>query len=126
LPFSGLVLETVGRLPRDATVIAILGDVPIETALTLGTLRRRGFAVTAVCVAFDPHQFQKCYGRLVAEGIRDIRHLKTELGLQTLCGRQMVGGSSYYWDEAGEGPSAVEGPSWMSQTPFEIGNAEEG
>lgn len=125
LPFAALVLEAVGRLPRDATVIAVLGDVPIETALVLGTLRRRGFAVTAVLVAFDPHQFPRAYGRLVAEGIRDIRHLKGEPGLQTLCGRQMVGGSSYYWDEAGEGPGEGEGPGWAQQTPFEIGNTED-
>src|SRR5438128_5482470 len=48
LSFAHLVLETAGRLPRDATVVALLPHVPIETALALGNLQRRGFAVTAV------------------------------------------------------------------------------
>src|SRR5262249_1703338 len=45
LAFSELVFETTSRMPRDATVVAILADVPAETALALGSLRRRGYAV---------------------------------------------------------------------------------
>ena len=40
-------------MPRDATVIAILPRVPVETAVALGTLRRQGFAVTAILIGLD-------------------------------------------------------------------------
>src|SRR5205807_7161403 len=47
MTLAGLIIETAGRLPRDATVVAILGDVSVEAAAALGTLRRAGFALTA-------------------------------------------------------------------------------
>jgi uncharacterized protein (DUF58 family) len=50
LTFPQLVVETASRLPRDATVVAILPDVPEETAFALSTLRRRGHAVSALLV----------------------------------------------------------------------------
>src|SRR5207245_1699449 len=84
-----LVLETVSRLPRDATVIALLPDVPVESALSLGNLRRRGYAVTAVLIALEEEQLEKAYGRLVAEGIRDVRHLRDEAELPDLCQQQV-------------------------------------
>src|SRR6185437_13283705 len=48
LSFAQLVVETTSRLPRDATVVAVLAAVSPETALALGSLRRRGHAVVAV------------------------------------------------------------------------------
>jgi uncharacterized protein (DUF58 family) len=89
LTFAELVLETAGRLPRDATVVALLPAVPIETALALGNLRRRGFAVTAVLILSEEGQLEQDYGRLLAEGIRDVRHLHNEAGLPTLCQQQV-------------------------------------
>src|SRR5262249_33575102 len=125
ITFLQLILEAIGRLPRDATVIAILGDVPIDTALSLGNLRRRGFAVTAVLVALDPHQFQRGYARLMAEGITDIRHLRTEEGLPTLCSRQFLGMSSFYEDETALPEHDDKEPTWMDQVPFEIDNVDD-
>jgi uncharacterized repeat protein (TIGR01451 family) len=125
ITFPQLILEALGRLPRDATVIAILGDVPIDTALSLGNLRRRGFAVTAVLVALDPHQFQRGYARLMAEGIHDIRHLRTGEGLPTLCSRQFLGMSSFYEDETAEPQRNDKEPTWMDQVPFEIDNVDD-
>src|SRR5262249_40052505 len=81
LTLAALVLEAAGRMPRDATVVAILPDVPIETALALGNLRRRGFAVTAVLIMLDEREVERGYGRLVSEGIRDVRHLADEDGI---------------------------------------------
>jgi uncharacterized repeat protein (TIGR01451 family) len=125
LTFAQLAQETIGRLPRDATVIAVLPDVPVETALALGTLRRRGLAVTAVLIAFEPNQFQTGYGRLLAEGVRDIRHLRTEQGLATLCSRQWLGASSFYTEETTEPVEERETPDWTQQTPFDIGDLED-
>ena len=51
LTLAQLSIEAAPRLPRDATVMALLPAVPVETALALGTLRRHGYAVTVVLVA---------------------------------------------------------------------------
>jgi uncharacterized repeat protein (TIGR01451 family) len=95
LTCAQLILETAPRLPRDATVVAVLPDVPVETALALGNLRRRGFAVTAVLVLLDEDALEKGYGRLLAEGVRDVRHVRDEAELPTLC-RQQVERSTPY------------------------------
>ena len=91
LTFPELVIETASRLPRDATVIALLPDVPPETAIALGNLRRRGFAVTAVLVMFDDESnYPDCMGRLLAERI-DVRRIEDEASLSHLCGEQLTG-----------------------------------
>jgi uncharacterized repeat protein (TIGR01451 family) len=125
MTFPQLILEALGRLPRDATVIAVLGDAPIDTALSLGNLRRRGFAVTAVLVACEPNRFQASYARLTAEGIHDVRHLRSEAGLATLCTRQFLGLSSYYEDETAPAQEKDATENWMEQAPFEIDNVED-
>jgi hypothetical protein len=80
-----LVTETASRLPRNATVVALLPDVPAETALALGNLHRQGFAVAVVLIMLELGPLEQAYGRLLAEGILDVRHLKDEAGLPTLC-----------------------------------------
>jgi uncharacterized protein (DUF58 family) len=95
LTFGELVMEAAPRLPRDATVVAVLGDVPAEAALALGNLNRRGFAVSAVLIAFDADRLEKAYGRLVAEGIKDVRHLRDEAGLPQLCQHQVQQATPY-------------------------------
>jgi uncharacterized repeat protein (TIGR01451 family) len=90
LTFGQLVVETAARLPRDATVLALLPDVSASTALALGNLRRRGSAVTAVLILIDEDRFDEAYGRLLSEGIRDVRHLKSEAELPTLCQQQVL------------------------------------
>lgn len=90
LTFPQLAAEVAGRLPRDATVVAILPHVPPETAITLGTLKRHGYAVTAVVVMFpDEDDYPDCIGRLMAEGI-DVRTVGSEESLAVLCSAQMV------------------------------------
>ncbi|MBT6155494.1 MAG: DUF58 domain-containing protein [Planctomycetaceae bacterium] len=91
LTFPELVIEAGNRMPRDATVIAILSDVPPETAIALGNLRRRGFAVTAVLVMFDDEaHYPDCMGRLLAERI-DVRRIEDEASLSNLCAEQVTG-----------------------------------
>ncbi|MBW3542289.1 MAG: DUF58 domain-containing protein, partial [Planctomycetes bacterium] len=92
LPFPNLVLEAAGRMPRDATVVAVLSDVPPETAVALGALRRRGFAVTAVVVIYqDEERFSASLGRLLAENI-EVRRVEDEAMLAGLCAAQMARG----------------------------------
>ena len=90
LSFAQLVLETEARLPRDATVVAVLSTVSVEIALTLGNLRRRGFAVTAIVNLYEDYDYAQAAGRLLAEGI-DARHLKDEASLSGLCARLTAG-----------------------------------
>lgn len=89
--FAELVLEMAPRLPRDATAICILPQVTVETALALGSLRRQGFAVTVVLIGLEESAKLEATGRLLAEGVRDVRCVNTEeelakLGQNTLAG----------------------------------------
>jgi uncharacterized protein (DUF58 family) len=127
MPFAGLVLETAGRLPRDATVIAVLAEVSVETAVALGNLKREGFAVTAILMVMDFKELEKGHGRLVAEGVRDVRHLAKPEGLPTLCRQQVMGRGQFTptlaEDVAAEG---AEGrPDWMNRLPYELDSPED-
>lgn len=86
LDFHQLVAETAAQMPRDASVIALLSSVSIETAVTLGSLRRRGFAVTAILNLFELHDFEQASARLVAEGI-EARHLAGKESIPEICRR---------------------------------------
>jgi hypothetical protein len=91
LPLPQLILETASRLPRDATVIAILPRVTSEDAIALGNLRRRGLAVTAILNLWEQHDFAQASGPLLAQGI-ETRHLKDEQSLAEICRRQVLVG----------------------------------
>jgi uncharacterized protein (DUF58 family) len=95
LTFAQMLTEVSGRVPRDATLVAVLPDVPVESAIALGNLRRNGWAITVVLILLDDEPLERAYGRLVAEGIRDIRHLKEEAELPELCRRQVDRSSPY-------------------------------
>ncbi|MDA7977276.1 MAG: DUF58 domain-containing protein [Pirellulales bacterium] len=84
-----LVLETEGRMPRDASVIAIISALTPENALALAELHRRGFAVTAIINVYEQSEFAALAGRLLAEGIPS-RHLKSKESIAMICGQQMV------------------------------------
>ena len=89
LTFPQLVIEATSRLPRDATVVALLPDVPPETAISLGSLKRRGYAVTALLVMPEEEYLSNCMGRLLAEGI-EVRRLESEDAIASMCSAQLV------------------------------------
>ncbi len=89
LDFARLVQEASSRMPRDATVTAILPDVSDEAAWALGTLRDQGFAVTAVVIAFDEDHALDCLGRLARQGV-EARRVHNEAALAALCQQQLV------------------------------------
>lgn len=89
LTFAQLTVETAHRLPRDATALAVLPEVSVETAIALGNLRRRGMAVAVVLVMMSDDGLERAYARLLAEGVRDLRHLETEAMLPDLCSNQV-------------------------------------
>jgi uncharacterized protein (DUF58 family) len=95
LSFAELLLEANSRLPRDATVVAVLPDVPVETAIALGNLKRQGWAVTVVLIVLVEGELEKAHGRLLAEGLRDVRHLPGEEHLAALCSQQVQATTPY-------------------------------
>jgi uncharacterized protein (DUF58 family) len=95
LTCAQLVIEAAPRLPRDATLLAVLPDVPVETAIALGNLRRSGLAVACVLVLLDEGGLERAYARLISEGIRDLRHLRDEAELPDICRRQVERSAPY-------------------------------
>jgi uncharacterized protein (DUF58 family) len=96
IDFARLALEMAPRIPRDATVIAILPRVPVESAVALGTLRRQGFAITAILIGLDETHKLEAHGRLLAEAVRDIRYVNTEEELANLGGNTAAPGPAAY------------------------------
>ena len=97
--FAQLVVEVRPRLPRDATVIAILPRVPVETSVALGQLRRQGYAVSVLLVAIPDEGSDdriQAMGRLAAEGIRDVRLVNAEADLMALGDRSAAAAPSEY------------------------------
>jgi uncharacterized protein (DUF58 family) len=126
LTFARLVAETASRLPRDATVIAVLADVLAETAIALGNLRRLGFAVTVVLVMFDGGRLERAIGRLLAEGVRDVRHLRDEPSLSALCQQQVLGAGVLDLGSADTAsPFGEASAEWAQRTPYGLGSPPE-
>lgn len=92
LTFPQLIAESLTRLPRDATVVAVLPDVTEETAVALGNLRRSGYAVTAILILMENEmQYADCAGRLMAQHI-DVRHISDEAGIADFCSSRVLQG----------------------------------
>lgn len=84
LTLPQLLAETMDRLPRDATVLAILPVVTPESAIALSQLRRQGYAVSAIVNLYDDFDFAKAAGPLIAAGI-EVHHLKDEAAVVSVC-----------------------------------------
>jgi uncharacterized protein (DUF58 family) len=84
LPLPALIEETASRVPRDATVIAIVPPKSENAALALGNLKRRGFAVTVLLNLYEDYDYSLLAGPFLAEGI-DTRHLKDEQSILEIC-----------------------------------------
>ena len=68
--FDQLLIEAEPRLARDATVIAVLATVTPEMAVALGHLKRQGFAVSVILLAFDEVERIDSAGPLLAQGLQ--------------------------------------------------------
>ena len=88
LTLPQLIEETASRMPRDATVIAILPGSSEESALALGMLKRRGFAVTVILNLFETYDFADAAAPFLAEGIQT-RQLRDEQSIVEIC-RQLA------------------------------------
>jgi len=89
LTFDRLLIEAEPRLPRDATIVAILAQVTPEAAVALGRLKRQGFAVSVVLLAFDEIERIDGAGLLIAQGLA-VRAVSDENELHGFCELQFV------------------------------------
>lgn len=90
IQFDQLILETTCRMPKDATVIAILQTVEERYAVALGNLRRQGYAVTAILNVHDSYDFAQLSKHLLAEGI-NTHHLADANAISTIAKSQFFG-----------------------------------
>lgn len=90
LTLAQLIAETDSRIPRDATVVVIVSTVTSDVAIALGTLRRRGLAVTALVNCFDEYEYAQAAGALLAEGVEP-RQLRDRESIALICRRYVVG-----------------------------------
>ncbi|HHM13120.1 MAG TPA: DUF58 domain-containing protein [Planctomycetaceae bacterium] len=88
LDFAQLLIEAGSRIPRDATALALLGDVTEMHVLALDEFQRRGYAVAAVVNEYDEERFQAAAGPLIAAGI-PVYRVRDDASIADMC-RQMV------------------------------------
>lgn len=84
LTFSQLCVEAASDLPQSASVIAMLTKVTPEIAISLGNLRRRGLAVSAILNVYEDHEFAELSAMLLAERI-ETRQLKDRAAIPRVC-----------------------------------------
>lgn len=89
LSFPDFVMQSMIRLPRDATVVVIISKVTMEKAVALGGLKRQGFAVTAIVNCHSEEHFVTASGILLNHGIES-RHLKSEESITNICEKQVL------------------------------------
>jgi uncharacterized protein (DUF58 family) len=95
LEFASMVEETVSRIRRDATVVAVLSEVTPETAAALGELVRRGFLVTTVMVCFGGEDIPLWahppdWAQMLLEHNVDFRMVTSEQSISGLCAEAIV------------------------------------
>jgi uncharacterized repeat protein (TIGR01451 family) len=89
LALPQLMTEASSRLPRDATVIVVMPGADEVTALALGNLRRRGYAVTAILVMLEEEDLYVTQARLVAQGL-EVRHVTNRRTVAAVCQQQTL------------------------------------
>lgn len=93
--FDAMIRETASRIPRDASVVAILSTVTRDSVRALGELRRSGYAVTAVVVTRDVREYRdwaqppEWAALLLGEGI-DFRPIDSRDALAELRAESLV------------------------------------
>jgi uncharacterized protein (DUF58 family) len=95
LEFSGMLREAATQIPRDATVVAVLGRVTPDMALALGELVRQGFLVTAIVVICgadvlpDWARPPEWAETLLAEGV-NFHLVNSEENVTNLCAQAVI------------------------------------
>jgi uncharacterized repeat protein (TIGR01451 family) len=84
LTFAQLIADHGNRLNHDASVVVILTRLTDETSNALGSLRRRGFAVSVILNMYDGWDFGEAAGALAGQGIAAY-HLPSESAIAEVC-----------------------------------------
>jgi uncharacterized protein (DUF58 family) len=84
LALPDLLVEAQSRMPRDATVLVIVQDVDMESAMALGMLRRQGYSVSAIVNNYENEAMTAAVGRLMAQHIA-VYHLLDEESIPRIC-----------------------------------------
>ena len=74
LEFPQLILEAQSRIPRDATVLAIISRQNSQTTIALENMARQGFAVSAMVNVYEPTEYAEISGPLIAAGVDTYHH----------------------------------------------------
>lgn len=90
LTLDQALLACTGRLPRDASIVAIVSRMDESTAFALESMKRQGFAVTAIVNCWDNETWQVASGFLVQHGIHAF-HLREPEAVSHIC-RAMASG----------------------------------
>ncbi len=90
LTLDQTLLGSTGRLPRDATIIAIVSKMNEPAAFALESLKRQGYAVVAIVNRWDDDEFLVASSFLAARSI-EVHHLKQEDSISGICKRLAVG-----------------------------------
>jgi uncharacterized protein (DUF58 family) len=91
LRLGDLIMETQSRLSRHLSVLVFLQEVDDSAALTLGLLRRRGYAVSAIVNQHDLDGLQDSAARLVAYHI-PVFSLPDEESIPIVCRDMLLAG----------------------------------
>lgn len=89
LRLSDLLNETTSRIPRDASVIAILSNVDEDDAIAMGNLTRQGYAVTVVLNIHESLDIAEAAGLLMAQRI-EVLQLYDENSIPEICRHQVL------------------------------------
>ena len=84
-----LINECSARMPREATVIAIVSEMNMENAIALGNLKKQGYSVVAIVNTHSTERFAQTTAPLFAEGIGAM-HLQDESSIRAICERQAL------------------------------------
>ncbi len=84
LELPELLVESQGRLVRDATILIILQELDENAAIALGMLKRQGFTVSAIVNNYENEAYQIATERLVAARIA-VYHLLDEDSIAHIC-----------------------------------------
>lgn len=89
LELPDLIDEAESHMPRDATIIAILAQVIPATAIALGTLKQRGYAVEVILITMERDAHEASLQLLASENLES-RHLIDETSIAEVCRRQTM------------------------------------
>jgi uncharacterized protein (DUF58 family) len=88
LRMDALLTETQSRLPRQLSIVVLMQVIDDATALYLGLLRRRGFAVSVIVNQHELDGFEASAAKLVANHL-PIYQLSDESSIPAMC-REMM------------------------------------